>query len=450
MLSAYLRLTQPLRDLWQRHPRRNPVLREWSAQASAARFDDALQSKPVRRLAVLPSYPPDVFGSRGDEAMITAAVGALAHVVPNLRVGLFVPDAVRHDRRLEAAGFQLLRLNGFNLGTVGKGFTEFGADGCLVIGADIMDGYYSLQQTLFSLAVADLAARRGMKSAISGFSFNTRPDPLLAPAFERLHREVAVNLRDPISLGRFRSFCSTPAESVADIAFLLEPDRSSPHVEDLREWALERRTQGDVILGVNVHPMLVGRATAHSTRRITTTMTEALGVLLRRDRLSVVLLSHDYRGDALPCDDDCLAVIEAGLRPEFGDRIRRPTERLSAAEIKAIAGCLDGVVTGRMHLAIASLGMGVPVAGIAYQDKFEGLFQLVGIPLRFLLSPADLDRPEPIVDLIGRFLLERGALQARVSESLARVMPAATANLEAFLDAGSDGADDRGRRCATT
>lgn len=53
---------------------------------------------------------------------------------------------------------------------------------------------------------------------------------------------------------------------------------------------------------------------------------------------------------------------------------------------------LDAVVTGRMHLAIACLGQSVPAACISYQDKVEGLYQLLGleglaIDAQFVHSP---------------------------------------------------------------
>lgn len=50
-----------------------------------------------------------------------------------------------------------------------------------------------------------------------------------------------------------------------------------------------------------------------------------------------------------------------------------------ACEIKALCSHLDCLISGRMHLAIAALGMGIPVACIEYQGKFEGLFRHFGI-----------------------------------------------------------------------
>ena len=43
--------------------------------------------------------------------------------------------------------------------------------------------------------------------------------------------------------------------------------------------------------------------------------------------------------------------------------------------MKGLVGLVDFAVTGRMHLAIAALGMEVPVVALAYQGKFDGMMQ---------------------------------------------------------------------------
>lgn len=60
-----------------------------------------------------------------------------------------------------------------------------------------------------------------------------------------------------------------------------------------------------------------------------------------------------------------------------------------AANIKAITGLMDGVVSSRMHLAIAALGMNVPVLVSDYQGKFSGLFKHFRLPQEFVVAPTD-------------------------------------------------------------
>jgi polysaccharide pyruvyl transferase WcaK-like protein len=44
---------------------------------------------------------------------------------------------------------------------------------------------------------------------------------------------------------------------------------------------------------------------------------------------------------------------------------------------KAVSGELDVLLAGRMHAAIMAIGAGTPVIGLAYNQKFSGVFRLL-------------------------------------------------------------------------
>jgi len=142
-------------------------------------------------------------------------------------------------------------------------------------------------------------------------------------------------------------------------------------------------------------------------------------------------MSHDYRG--ADGDHICLGPIERALQSELGQRLMYPTQMFSAAQLKAMAGCTDGVVAGRMHLAIASLGMERPVAALTYQDKFQGLFAHFDYPQRFLLSPQEAADPEQLAALMEDFIDQLPALSAKVKQWLPQVTAASALNLEGWL-----------------
>jgi polysaccharide pyruvyl transferase WcaK-like protein len=145
----------------------------------------------------------------------------------------------------------------------------------------------------------------------------------------------------------------------------------------------------------------------------------------------VLLISHDYRG--ADGDDTCLAPIHAALSAEMGGRLHYPTARHSAAELKAMAGLMDCVVTGRMHLAIAALGMGRPVAGLTYQDKFLGLFGLFEYPSGHLLAPADAKSADKLTHAIENLLDHAHDLAACVALHLPDVRRASARNLDRLV-----------------
>ena len=83
---------------------------------------------------------------------------------------------------------------------------------------------------------------------------------------------------------------------------------------------------------------------------------------------------------AAPCNDlEVLREFRSILEPELQASTRLIEEKCSARQVKAISGHCDLILSGRMHLAIASLGQGVPVVCLTYQDKFEGLMEHFGL-----------------------------------------------------------------------
>lgn len=94
---------------------------------------------------------------------------------------------------------------------------------------------------------------------------------------------------------------------------------------------------------------------------------------------------------------------------------------------------MDGVVTGRMHFAIACLGMAVPVAALTYQDKFQGLMKHVDLPQDLLLQPSDLADPDKLVSLMLRFHDDMATLRARVEARVPAVMAASALNVAPLI-----------------
>ena len=74
-------------------------------------------------------------------------------------------------------------------------------------------------------------------------------------------------------------------------------------------------------------------------------------------------------------DNEVLKSIAAALPDSLAGRCHVVAgQGLSPGSVRRLVRGLDFVIAGRMHLAIACLAEGVPVAGVTYQGKFEGLF----------------------------------------------------------------------------
>ncbi|HUG23779.1 polysaccharide pyruvyl transferase family protein [Piscinibacter sp.] len=387
---------------------------------------EARASSPVARVLLIPSDPWTLVGAKGDEAMMEAVVEQLRHRVPGLVVGV-VTATTAASQEAARLGYAPVDAWSMWLARSNRRIAEFHPDAVVVLGADVMDGYYNPVFTTRVLLMADGAARRGVRVTILGFSFNDRPSPYLQPVFDGLSRSIAVNVRDQVSFDRFKSFSATPAKLVADAAFMLEADPSTDSVHATREWIGERRAAGDTILGFNIHPMLITRATRQQVDELIRGAVAALQAVAQHRRASFVLIPHDYRGGM--GDSACLVAVHDALAPRLRERVMLVTGRHSAAALKAIAGLVDGVVAGRMHLAIASLGMGRPVAALTYQDKFRGLFDLFDLPPRFLLAPDALMGTGRLETMMLDFFDSLPSLDRLVAQRVGTVKEAACRNL---------------------
>lgn len=303
-----------------------------------------------------------------------------------------------------------------------------------VTGADIMDGHYSPVMSLRMIIAADLLARWGARTVFIGFSLNKKPTRLVCYAFKKLHPDVHVNLRDPLSWQRFQSISGRKGNLVADSAFLLEPatalsDRAAAAVA----WMQHCHDAGRRVIILNLHPMLFSADRGPTAMpRLMASMLRAVSALTTQHALSWLLLPHDNRPTS--GDMTTLAELDREINPSLREHVMLVDEPPSASEIKAIAKYADGAVTGRMHLAIAALGQTTPVMAFAYQDKFAGLLQHFHMPDWLVLDAEASTDAGYLVARIERFVAELPALRRDVETYLPAVTAAANATFEGLFD----------------
>ena len=100
--------------------------------------------------------------------------------------------------------------------------------------------------------------------------------------------------------------------------------------------------------------------------------------VLEETDCALVLIPHTFAAadDAESDPYACRQVAES--LADFPDRVHLLTGRHGPQAIKGIIGRCRFFVGSRMHACIAALSQGVPAVGVAYSDKFQGVFQSVG------------------------------------------------------------------------
>jgi polysaccharide pyruvyl transferase WcaK-like protein len=392
-------------------------------------------SGPIGRLLIFPSDPSAIIGAVGDDAMISATVSQFKAQNPSLRVDVLC-RAGEGERAVRELGFAPVLLPDSTdfVAEMDVLLRKGGYEALVILGADVLDGYYNAEYSRKLIAAADLAARAGLQSLVLGFSFNEEAAPELADCFARLAPEVAVNVRDEISLARLTRFAPVAARLVADSAFTLQPGEVDPGVA---AWIAARRAEGRRIIGVNLHPMLIRAASAEQIDGLVRVAADAIMAANRTAPIAWLLVPHDYRDASGDGDSICLRPLHGRLEAVAGLECLYVEGRHRAAALKALAGQLDGVITGRMHLAIASLGMGVPTLCLSYQSKFEGLYRHFDLPHDFLLPPSAFQSEGALRQALEHFLATLPGLTAKVAGERDKVLALARDNFAPLRAGGA-------------
>jgi len=289
-----------------------------------------------------------------------------------------------------------------------------------MIGADVLDGHYSLERSLHRIALVALASRAGLDTRIFGFSFNESAPQEIKNAFRNLPSNVRLCARDPVSRVRIANDVGRDVELVADLAFLLKSDENSPLSQEVIEWINERRAQSHLIVGVSLNGHVLKSNKEVTIAELLASYAAALHCLAQEQvGVSLVLLPHDFRnGDK---SDYALLRRLLDLLPEQMRQSSRLLEPpFTAAQVKGISGHLDFAVTGRMHLAIACLGRGTPVVCISYQGKLEGLADYFEIR-KIVLSPSEACDEVRLGGVVRWVAANREILRVQINARLARV-----------------------------
>lgn len=382
---------------------------------------------PLTRLLVLPPDPVTLVGARGDQAMLQGAVDELRMDIPDLDV-IVATASDEADAAAHAMGYESLRVPPIAapFEWLVEQVDSLGINGVALLGADMLDGHYSAVFSARALQMIDTLARHGLRASVLGFSFNDKPMPVLKGVFNALSGATHLHTRDPVSQARLHAFTRARSTLVADAAFMLRPERGTPGLREVEAWVERQREAGHLVLGYNIHRGLVSSLKAGAATDLVSRSITALAGSATQHDIRWLLLPHDYREQCH--DDHCLQPLSDGLRAR-GVQHHYAREPLSAGELKAVTGMLDGVVSGRMHLAIAALGEGVPVACITYQGKFEGLLAHFQMPPGLLLSPQMALEPGALEAFVERLVELLPEARERVRRALPAVMEASRLNL---------------------
>lgn len=221
-------------------------------------------------------------------------------------------------------------------------------------------------------------------------------------------------------------------EQVADLAFTLDDDEAlSPEVMDV----LGSLTgQGVLVLmpSAVVEGWCERRGIDHAgvVSRLVVDACDRLGV-------GVLLVPHAFRESGRPRRMD-----DARVCRSIADRLGPRTDvavidlDLAPAQLRAIVGHADLLVTSRFHGMITGLASATPTVVIGWGHKYSEVlaqFDLEEVAVDY----SALGRPESVSELIGTVWGDRSSIRHRMVDSLEAARASAGRNFVALADAAA-------------
>jgi polysaccharide pyruvyl transferase WcaK-like protein len=366
--------------------------------------------------------PPAGEGSLGDEAMIAASIKLLNDRGVK-RIGL-ITYGCNYSWGWIESGIEIINLlnylywgswkDKFLFITVISRYTHF-----YCLGADTLDGFYQENRSILKINLVALAAKAGAQASIVNFSFNEEPKPACVRALNNLPVNIRLCCRDPLTYKRLISYIQHPMILTSDIAFLLNPDYGSVKVANAVKWIQNQKEMKHKVIGVNVNMIPFLQLQNIKAEDIIKAYSDILEKLFNKEkRISYVFIPHDFRSNKEGVGDILLAkrIIEELPRFIKDCSIILPTP-YSAAEVKAICKSLDFAFTGRLHLAIACLGQGIPVITVSYQGKAVGTYQHFGIE-DLVVEPIMIMQTERMINYLLSVIEKRKSIQNNLEDKI--------------------------------
>lgn len=304
-------------------------------------------------------------------------------------------------------------------------------------GADVLDGFYSTRHTLSVIRSVMAAAQGGCATSILGFSLNSHPATVCLDELRLLPLGVRMCARDPVSHARLTRLLERRIDLVADLAFLLSPNLEQQRCgSPLSRWITSQKTCGRAVVGINANFLTLADC-SRSIQDLITLYADTMTDLHAQKQVSFVFIPHDYRHSRLiPSDLQLARAILAVLPTEIREH-SVIMHRCGAIDVIDLCSLLDCTLSGRMHLAIASLSQGTPVVSLTYQGKMEGLFHHFSLP-DFAIPFQRAAHRRDLGDKLALVLESRREIKRHITTELPRIRSLARENFAGHGTASSE------------
>jgi polysaccharide pyruvyl transferase WcaK-like protein len=390
------------------------------------------KAKKTKRKSSILLMPPCIStGSLGDEAMMVGSCEWLQD--KGFKVGMLITN---NSEEPSYSSFfdSVVRLEGAYMKGVASSrrFLEVvqSWDALGVFGADVIDGTYGEEDALGMLMRIFEAQCAGMPSRLLGSSVKNRDiSPVIKDIVQSIN-ENRLTFRDKESRDRFADVTGLKCDVVADAAFLLEP-RLCKESAQIVSKITEEKSKGNNVWGINVN---YAQFEENIERKELVKLVTKTAKEIEKEfgRSTLVIIPHDRRGGEEKSDFSIAKDVKKELN-KCGVRNELINQKVKSYGVKKVCKNLDFVLSMRMHLAIAAMGASCPVASIAYQGKFKGLYDHFGIE-DYFLDGKNISKNKRILDFAKRCFKNRKKVKNKIEKNIHKVKNKSIKNFSYVLN----------------
>lgn len=167
-----------------------------------------------------------------------------------------------------------------------------------------------------------------------------------------------------------------------DVAFVLS---TKPPKQDILSFHERVKNVQGILIGLNFSGLLYnGGYTQKNMFGLSVDypkFAESLvRLFLKNSKHHILLIDHVItQPNHVENDPDVSDILQKKIGDEFGDRVYHLSGSFDQFQTKYLIGRCDFFAGSRMHACIAALSQKIPTAGLAYSDKFIGVFSMAGM-----------------------------------------------------------------------
>lgn len=322
---------------------------------------------------------PDGAGSKGDEALIRGCLNVLNGdniTILNPRSALWSDKLL--DRNLDfMEKYEPLETlsNAINDKTT-----------LIVLGTDVIDGTQGLESSLRRLETVEKAIELGGKAYVF-CSFRSDAPKDIINKIKSLNGKIRFYLRDYISIENFKNQIDDKVEYFPDFAFFCERQETI-RTNSIEQLLDSKKVDGKTVIGLNFseHSFIsfYDDVNMENRKKYVSSVIDIINEHITNAYF--VLISHDFRKweNHLSDDDFSNIALEYLKTKGFDNETLLIDSTILQPELQVILKKVDIVISGRMHLSVASFRNNVlPIVYTSYRkkakfnmfEKVKGMFE---------------------------------------------------------------------------